>query len=48
MEGGEGGEGGAGVRPALGMAWADTLTTRLMLYRDEAVEDSDFQQVHVT
>ena len=29
-----------GVRPSLGLAWADVVTVRLMLTRDEAVESN--------
>ena len=28
-----------GVRPSLGLAWADMVTMRLMLTREEGVED---------
>ena len=28
-----------GVRPSLGLAWADMVTMRLMLIREEGVED---------
>ena len=35
-----GGEGrGGGVRPALRLAWADMVTLRLMMLREEGVED---------
>ena len=36
-----------GIKPALGLAWADMVTVRLMLTRPEAVEtEADYQQVH--
>ena len=37
----------SGVKPALGLAWADMVTTRLMLYRPEAVEtEVEYQKVY--
>ena len=40
-----GGEGrGGGVRPALWLAWADMVTVRLMMLREEGVEDGEEQQ----
>ena len=37
----------AGVKPALGLTWADMITTRLMLTRQEGVDpNQEYQQVH--
>ena len=33
------GDGINGVRPSLGLAWADVVTMRLMLTREEGVEN---------
>ena len=33
------------MRPALGLAWADMVGTRLVMYRDEGVSDETVQQV---
>lgn len=40
----EGGGEGGGVKPALGLAWADMVTVRLMMLREEGVEDGEEQR----
>ena len=36
----------AGIKPALGLTWADMVTTRLMLTRPEGVDaNEEFQKV---
>ena len=40
----ESSRGGGGVKPALGLAWADMVTVRLMMLRDEGVEVGEEQQ----
>ena len=37
-----------GVKPSLGLAWADMVTMRLMLTRDEGVESNEDEVVKVT
>ena len=43
-ESNKGGGGGGGVKPALGLAWADMVTVRLMMLREEGVEIGEEQQ----
>ena len=39
----------AGIKPALGLTWADMVTTRLMLTRPEGVDaNEEFQKVRDT
>ena len=39
---------GSGMKPALGLAWADTVTLRLVAHRPEAVEsEAECQKVCV-
>lgn len=47
IESNAGGGGGGAVKPALGLTWADLVTTRLLLTRPEGVDASeDFQKVN--
>ena len=39
----------AAVKPALGLTWADMVTTRLMMTRPEGVDaQEEFQKVNLT